>query len=78
MFTEATMTVQTLPPPCPSCAGKTALKEMHRLTRGDGFMCFFRCERCELEVPVAVGSQEPALTGWKQAARKRPGTHPRK
>jgi hypothetical protein len=77
VFTEATMTERTLPPPCPNCAGKTAFKEMHRLSKGDGFMCFFRCAPCELEYPLALASTDLALAGLQVAARKLSGTGPR-
>lgn len=71
------MTARSLPPPCPNCAGKTAFKEMHKLTKGDSFMCFFRCGPCELEYPVAMGAAEIALAGLQLIARKLPGTDPR-
>ena len=57
------MTERTLPPPCPSCSNKTTLKEMHKLSRTDGFMCFFWCDACQLEYPLAVGAAEVALAG---------------
>jgi hypothetical protein len=64
------MTVRSLPPPCPNCSGTTTLKEMHKLARDDRFMCFFRCEPCELDYPLAVGAQEIQLAGW--STRKSP------
>jgi hypothetical protein len=71
------MTDRTLPPPGPNCSGATAFKEMHKLSKGDGFMCFFRCGPCELEYPLALGSAEIALAGLQYAARKLSGTDPR-
>ena len=63
------MTERTLPPPCPNCSAKTAFKEMHKLTKGEGFMCFFWCEPCQLEYPLVIGSAEAALAGLKGRAK---------
>ena len=71
------MTERTLPPLCPNCSKKTGFKEMHKLSKGDGFMCFFWCESCALEYPLAFGSADPALARLKTVARKRPATDPR-
>lgn len=71
------MTERTLPPPCPVCARETAFKEMHKLTKGEGFMCFFRCGPCELVYPIALGAAEIALAGLQLIARKLPGIDPR-
>lgn len=71
------MTERTLPPPCPNCAAHTAFKEMHKSAKSDGFMCFFWCERCQLEYPLAVGTAEFALAGLQKLARKLPGSDPR-
>ena len=70
------MTERALPPPCPNCAGKTAFKEMHRLSKGKGFMCFFRCAPCELDYPLAADAAEIALAGLHLITRRQPGASP--
>jgi hypothetical protein len=64
------MTERTLPPPCPNCSKKTSFKEMHKLAKGDGFMCFFRCDGCALEYPVPAGAADIVLAGLQTVARK--------
>jgi hypothetical protein len=47
-----------LPPPCPNCAGTTALKETHKLAHGDGLMYFFFCTPCALEYPKPLSAAD--------------------
>ncbi len=61
-----------LPPPCPNCTGKTALKKMYKLPKDGNFMCFFHCDVCALEYPHAVGAAEVALAGLQVHARTIP------
>jgi hypothetical protein len=66
------MTERALPPPCPNCAGETALKEMHKLPKDDSFMCFFHCASCALEYPLAIAAREinPDGQPWPKGRQK--------
>ncbi len=67
------MTEQTLTPPCPNCARTTVFKEMHKLAKEDGFMCFFFCAPCALEYPRAVGAAESHFAGRTKRSGTRKG-----
>lgn len=43
-----------LPPLCPACSGRTALKDLRKNGKGDSFTCIFRCAACGLDYPRIV------------------------
>lgn len=47
-----------LPPPCPECAGATALKEVHRHHPTEKYIFFFKCAACEIELPRVVVDEQ--------------------
>ena len=57
----------TLPPPCPVCAGGTALKEIHRNREPEGFMCFFQCGLCRNIFPRFVEAAIARAAGFLKA-----------
>ncbi len=63
------MTNINLPPPCPLCGGKTALKEMYRAARGEGFSCFFRCVDCSTDYPRSISAADAQSAGLARPER---------
>lgn len=63
------MTSINLPPLCPVCGGLTALREMHRSSRGvDKVTCFFRCVVCSTDYPTSVDAADAQAAGLRPPA----------
>lgn len=71
-MTDSNLTNDILTPPCPVCSGKTMLKDMRKLPKADGYMCFFHCLSCGTEYPRAIEGAEAALANPGKVTRPMP------